>query len=330
MPPETISPMLVNSLQPTPQKSRTRIAVDPPGKVSRCLSITVFMALMLLHAGCLNWPAGWHRSQPAGRPDISSADAQDLLDTLRQQDLDTAPKVRQAIAQLQQIPGHSPVYMEAQTMLGQLELLQGAAFEGDQADQRAAYVRALQAAEKALYTLPAFRQQIDSGKALWEAHKSVPVAHFEPLHIWTTAIFYLYRDVFSTPARIVNYRYLKHAYAILDDLHQRAPDWREGSLLFSKAIYFLALPESLGGDRVKAKELADQAVNSTRHHLLPRWGRAKYFVPHFGTPETFREDLQWVIDQSPADLHGPHAWNLYFQREARTLLQEQTGNPSAP
>lgn len=87
------------------------------------------------------------------------------------------------------------------------------------------------------------------------------------------------------------------------------------------AIVYIALPPGRGGDLAKSQEYFQRAIQAGLDPMLVRWGRAKYLATRNQDRDAFREDLQWVLAQDPR--HGrtrPYSWNVYFQREARSLL----------
>ena len=56
-------------------------------------------------------------------------------------------------------------------------------------------------------------------------------------------------------------------------------------------------------------------------HPLGRWGRAKYFHVKVGNRDGFVEDLEWVVAQDPRQATSPYRWNVYFQSDARLMLE---------
>jgi hypothetical protein len=89
---------------------------------------------------------------------------------------------------------------------------------------------------------------------------------------------------------------------------------------FSRGIYYLALPKFAGGDRELSARLLSKAREVAPDSLLIPWGRAKYFCFETHDREGFVKDLQWVLAQDPHGGTNPYSWNVYFQRDARELL----------
>jgi hypothetical protein len=91
---------------------------------------------------------------------------------------------------------------------------------------------------------------------------------------------------------------------------------------FSLGIYYMALPESAGGDLDRADTLFRQAIETGPDWLLNRWGRAKYFYDKTGNRDGFVKDLEWVLARDVSNVPGPPAWNAYIRRDAGRLLEE--------
>jgi hypothetical protein len=98
------------------------------------------------------------------------------------------------------------------------------------------------------------------------------------------------------------------------------PDWNGGALHFTWGVYYLSIPESIGGDRKKSAAFFSKAIEVGPDRLLNRWGRAKYFHVKMKNPQGFREDLEWVLAQDAGRSPVHAAWNAFFKRDARQML----------
>jgi hypothetical protein len=110
--------------------------------------------------------------------------------------------------------------------------------------------------------------------------------------------------------------------AVMKHLREVAPDWQHGAVHFAWGIYYLALPKVAGGDMELSRQSLDRAVEVGPHSLLPRWGRAKYYAVKTGDRQLFEDDLAWVVAQDPQQMDSPYPWNVYFQRDARAMLED--------
>lgn len=213
-------------------------------------------------------------------------------------------------------------FAEAKTRAASLYLLLGAKYDVSTGDRRKAYRNAARAAEAALLQDANFREARTSGQSIPEAGEKVSRDQYEALFLWATSVFYHFRDVASVPERILFSRRLREAARAIEFMMDSDPLWYGGSLQFSLGIYYLSVPEVLGGDRDKAAELMNEAVDISEKRLLTRWGRAKYLAVAEGDRESFLHDLTWVIEQNLSSVEGPHIWNRYFQEDALRLLNE--------
>ena len=98
------------------------------------------------------------------------------------------------------------------------------------------------------------------------------------------------------------------------------PAYEHGAVPCSLAVYVIGRPASAGRDLERSAELLAQSIADAPTSLLARWGRAKYLHVRTGDRAAFRQDLEWVLAQDPAQAESPRRWNVYFQRDARDLL----------
>ena len=274
----------------------------------------------LLSLGC----ATAEKTDPLPEP-VSFAPERATLsmdDLLRREEIaESREEIEQILGQYLRWPEADEDYETAQTGAARLLLLLGANFSKSTREQRKFYRETQKAAERAMAVVPAFRNGRDRGQSVPEAAATLPVQSFEPLFLWTTAVFYTFRDVASLPEQILFKGRLQEAKSVLDLMMEKDPTWQDGSLQFSLGIYYLSVPKILGGDRDKARSLMDEAVEMGTNRLLPRWGRAKYLAVRTGDKTLFLEDLNWVAAQDPGEMDGPLIWNNYFHDEAIELLE---------
>ncbi len=272
-------------------------------------------------ASCLQHQVAWEPFEPP-RADA----ARELSTAVRaaRARMDTAadrPAVEGSIAAWKQVLALAPDHYEALMAVGDLELLLGAGYSSARRQQKAHYLAAMQWNERALYTLPAFRARVNAGEPLWTAVEAVGDEGMEPMMKWATAVFYLYGDTLSSLGKILNVRWLNRARTVMERMSAVDADWRHGILRFSWGIFYVALPQMAGGDRVQAAHEIDLALELGPDWLLFRWGRGRYLHLETGNRAGFVEDLEWVVAQDPRRAGGPFAWNVYLQRDAQRLLQ---------
>ena len=233
---------------------------------------------------------------------------------------DTKEEIYQIIHYYHNIQGDPDEVSHANTRTASLYLLLGAEYSGSRSEQKGWYREAADSAERALMQDKSFNTARIAGKTVPEAAEHIEEESFEALFLWATAVFYHFRDVASVPERILFSGRLKQAAQAIQLIIQKDPLWDGGSLQFSLGIYYLSVPEAIGGDREKASKLMEEAVRISSKRILTRWGRAKYLAVSMGDKELFLEDLNWVIQQDLSTMEGPVVWNRYFQKDARRLL----------
>jgi tetratricopeptide (TPR) repeat protein len=288
----------------------------------RCL-IILLSAILL--AGCgtqgkVTWASGW--TVPASSVVVPAtpadrARAQHLSDTA-----DSAESIRLALEAWESVAAAHPNEEEPWAELGTLWLLEGAAFRKDGTARLLCYRKALQACERAMATNPEFMRRIQSGQPMEKSIEALGAGDMKAMQFWSTSVFYIYRDCLGFYGRILNYRLMQRAKAVLERMDSVDPAWEDHATTFSWGIYYLAMPSSLGGDKDKAGVLLDRAVAMGPQRLLPRWGRGKYYHPERGDWQAARADLEAVSAADLAGLRGHPAWNRYFKAEAVSLLSE--------
>ena len=122
------------------------------------------------------------------------------------------------------------------------------------------------------------------------------------------------------PGKVVNRQWIEWCGIFLHRIEEIDPTWGGGGVQFSLAIFYGALPKSLGGDRQLSDDYLARSIEIGPEWLLNRWGRAKYFHVRDGNRSGFIEDLQWVIAQDIHQAGGVYPWKVYIQRDARQML----------
>lgn len=285
-----------------------------PGTHRRAVLLLSTVAL----SGCLTWRPGWEGVSV--RPTSGVAEQAWREAELLLADADSEAKVRAAITAQQRVleadPGHQP----ALARLGELHVLLGAAYLQSRQAKKAAYLAAIGACERAMALDPTFRAAVESGASVEEAGRHLGRDHAGAMFWWITAVSYLFKECQSPPQRVVNFRWMKRTQGLLERLGELDWGYLEGGVPFTWGVYYLALPRAVGGDLERSAASFAEAVEMAPSSLLHRWGRAKYLHTKTGHRAAFEADLQWVVAQDPRQATSPYRWNVYFQRDARTLL----------
>lgn len=266
----------------------------------------------------LSWSPGW--TVPAATR-VSPVTAAELTGARRLGDaIDSPASARAAIVAWEAVAAGQPDQPEAWIELATLRLLEGAAYRNRPKDRLKCYVAALQDCERAMATNPGFLRRVQQGQKPWAAVAALGPREMGAMNFWSTGVFYIFRDCLGLFGRITNVRAMEGARDMLVRMDAIDPAWEEYVSTFSWGIYYLAMPSSRGGDKVRARESFDLAVTRGVHRTLPRWGRAKYFHLQRGETAAARADLTAVAARDLDELGGNRSWNRYFKAEAASLL----------
>jgi tetratricopeptide (TPR) repeat protein len=268
--------------------------------------------------GCMVWHPQW--------PDLSNASApSDAAGRLEEADrlgrgADSRNSIAAAVAAYQAVLEKDPANYQVCVTLAQLHLLLGDAYASTRSGKRDYFQKAMVYAERAMFTNSSFRQGIQRGEPTWEACRVLGVQEMEAMMFWVNGVFYTYKEGQGYFGQVINFRWVQRARQVMEHMTAINPDWGAGALHFTWGVYFLSIPESIGGDRKKSAAYFSKAIEVGPHQLLNRWGRAKYFHVKMKNPQGFREDLEWVLAQDAGRSPGHAAWNTFFMRDARQML----------
>lgn len=276
--------------------------------------------VLLALGGCISWDAGW-TNVPPGEGARETVDA--LLRRAESQvaAADTTARLEAVIATFEAVLRIEPDHPEALGKLAMYHTLLGAGHRESRGDKQAQYRQALRLGERLMYRNPRFKALVDRGEEVWDASRVLTAEEADGMGWWSTAMFYYFKECVPDIFKIFNNRWVRRNKQIMDRLSAVAPGWHGGANEFNLGIYYLALPESVGGDMKKSARYLARAENRRPDRLLVKWGRAKYFHYKRGDRDGFRRDLEWVLAQDPrVDTGDPYPWNVYFQRDARAML----------
>jgi tetratricopeptide (TPR) repeat protein len=230
-------------------------------------------------------------------------------------------EVMQVIQMYESILVKEPDNLSAMVRLSHLHIYKGAALETSRSGKRSAFLEAMAYAEEAMMQFPAFREEIENGSEIWDAAEVLDKAYVPAIGFWSIAIFYQFDECLSKVVKPFNLKWIHRAESMLAKAYQLEPTWAAGQLDFSYGIIYL-MPKAAGGDMEKSKAYFDKAVDAYPNWLINRWGRARYYYKKTGEKDAQRADIDWVLAQDPASAPGPLFWNLYFQEQARQLLED--------
>jgi tetratricopeptide (TPR) repeat protein len=279
------------------------------------------MLLAVVSSGCLaTWESGWVGAPQRG---TAAGDAARLLEKAHrfERDAGDAAGLLAAIAAFERVLEVDPGHPEALARAAQYYLLYGTGY-AQETDEKGRYFRAgIRLSERLMARNAAFKQLVDEGATVWDASHALTAKEADAMGWWTTGVFYYFKECVADSAKLFSHKWLVRNKQVMDQLDRVAPRWHSGANYFNYGIYYLALPEAVGGSMKRSAEYLEKAAALDRARLLVPWGRAKYFHRKRKDADAYRKDLEWVLAQDPRrpTVDG-YAWNSYFQREARVLL----------
>jgi len=288
--------------------------------VSNTKNLTILTLLAFCITGCVSFNHGWKYMAPAQE----TGNTENLLQQASELEKNAASKVDitniiEAYKKVEQI---DPLNYHALWKVGNYNLLMGAAHSQGKKAKRKYYTEAVKYCEKAMFTNAKFKEAVLAKKEITEAASLITINEIDAMGYWYTARFYYFKDCLSPLRRVFNTRIVIENNKMIDNIDKLDPNWAGGGNYFSRALYYIALPERFGGSKERAALEFDKAIEAGPEFLVNRWGRAKYLYSLTGNNEAFLSDLQWVIQQNPQSSTNPHAWNVYFINDAKKMIDE--------
>ncbi|NJL27680.1 MAG: hypothetical protein HC897_07155, partial [Thermoanaerobaculia bacterium] len=205
--------------------------------------------------------------------------------------------------------------------LAEAHVLYGAAYAPGKREQGSYYRKGIQYAERGMALDEDFRNSVEGGASLAAGARRLGREELRPMLFWVTGVSYYFKECLSGFGRLWHFRWMLRTEEVMARMLEIDAEAERGAVLFSQAIYWIAAPPGAGRDLKRAAEFLDRAIALAPTSLLPRWGRAKYYHVKTGDREGFRRDLEWVLAQDPKTAASPYRWNVYFQSDARRMLE---------
>lgn len=283
------------------------------------LIVSIVVGFGLPGSGCMSL-------QPATteiRAPSKSGDVESLLSRAQAQAqaADSREKLASVTELYRKVLEIDPHNREALARLAEYHVLMGAGYSDDITEKKQHYSTAIAYSERIMYLNDAFRARVDSGQTLWDASDVLNRDDVDGMGWWTTAVFYYFKECVPDAFKVFNAKWINRNKIFMDRIEAVDPDWMHGANYFNLGIYYLAMPEGLGGDRDKSADYLEKARSVGPKRLLFPWGRAKYYYYNERNRPAFERDLQWVLARDPHQATGDgFPWNVYFQSQARILL----------
>ncbi len=289
-----------------------------PKMKSKKLIIIPLIAFCI--TGCVSFDHGWkHMSQAQGTENIETIlqDASEL-----EKNAASKAEIIQIIDTYKKVEKVDPQNYHALWKIGNYYLLLGAAHSNGKKEKSKNYKNAVKYCEKAMFTNAKFKDAVLASNDVPDAASFLTINEIDAMGYWYTARFYYFKECLSPLRRIFNTSIVIENNKMIDHIDRLDPNWAGGGNYFSRALYYIALPERFGGSKELAELEFAKAIEAGPNFIVNRWGRAKYLYSLTGNTEGYLSDLQWVIKQNPQTAENPNAWNVYFINDAIKMLAD--------
>lgn len=285
----------------------------------RSLGAAAFLILFTFTTGCISWEPGWTMiEKPSMKGDVKA-----LLAKANEQisKADTKEKVASLITTYETIIRIDPMNYEALWSLGRYCQLMAQTYSENGAEKEQHCRKGIKYCEMAFFKNDSFKKEIERGRTAFEAYDRLSKREIEAMYYWYTNLGILFKECHGFLVQAINFRLASKFKPILLHMIEIDPLWGGGHAYYALALYYSRLPKLMGGDLVKADDFSRRSMEKGPNWLYSRWGRAKFLYTKTGNREAFKKDLEWIIAQDPHKADSPYPWNVYFQRDAREMLE---------
>jgi tetratricopeptide (TPR) repeat protein len=272
---------------------------------------------VLLNA-CVSFKNGWN----VPIPNENDENPEHVIEKVAQLESEatSAESLEVLLNTLKELEKADPTNYLALWKIGNYNILMGAAYSDKKKDKRKHYREAIQYCEKAMCINADFKSAVLDGADVCTACSTLTLHEIDAMGYWYTARFYYFKDCLSPLGRLFNTRIVIDNNTMIERIDQLDSTWAGGGNYFSRALYYIAVPERFGGSKERAELEFRKAIETGPNYLVNRWGRAKYLYSITGNKAGFVSDMEWVLQQDPSNSGNPYPWNVYFQRDAKSAL----------
>lgn len=288
-------------------------------KTRKCIHYLAFLSLIIVLQSCVSFKPGWDEFDEKS----SSANIEELFQEAYkiESTASSAESVLSLIEAFKKVEQAEPNNYRALWKIGNYNILMGAAYATKTKDKKAYYREAIKYCEKAMSTNEIFSIELKKEKDITEAFDKLSINEVDAMGYWYTARFYYFKECIKPFGRIMNTKIIIQNNTMIERIDELDANWAGGGNYFSRALYYIAVPEKFGGSKERAKDEFSKAIEVGPNYIVNRWGRAKYLYDLTGDKEGFKADLEWVISKDPINAGNTYPWNIYIQEDARKMLE---------
>jgi len=288
--------------------------------LSKYINGIAFLSLILGLESCVSFKSGWGKFNEKS----SSENIEELLQEAYQIEstASSAESLLLLIDAFKKVEQSDPNNYVALWNIGNYNILMGAAYTKKIKDKKVFYNEAIRYCERAMSVNETFSIELKKVKDITEAFDKLSINEVDAMGNWYTARFYYFKECLKPIGRLMNTKIIIQNNAMIQRIDELDANWHGGANYFSRALYYIAIPERFGGSKERANDEFLKGIKVGPDYLNHRWGRAKYLYDINGNTEGFKTDLEWVISQNPSKAGNTYPWNIYIQEDARNMLEE--------
>lgn len=214
-----------------------------------------------------------------------------------------------------------PENYEALWSLARYNILVGVAYSDEKREKKKFYSEAVDYSERAMMTNPEFKAGVDKGVKVWNAFGVLTEREIAALYYWYNGTGLISAECQTRLQQILYSYRLPRFKKALNRMIEIDPEWAGGHPYFAWAAYWASIPNIMGRDLDKAEEFFGKAEVAGPNWIYIRWAKAKLVHTQRNDREAFIKDLEWVLSWDPKEADSPYPFNVYFQREAKKMLE---------
>ncbi len=283
------------------------------------INCVAFISLIIVLESCVSFKPGWGKFNT----ESSTENIEELFKEAYkiESTASSAESLLSLIDAFKKIEQVDPNNYKALWNIGSYNILMGAAYAKKTKEKKAYYREAIKYCEKAMSINEDFYIQLKKEKDITLAFNKLSINEIDAMGYWHTARFYYFKECLKPLGKIMNTKIIIQNNSMIARIDELDANWGGGGNYFSRALYYVAVPEKFGGSKERAGDEFLKAIEIGPTYLVHRWGRAKYLYDLIGDTSGFKTDLKWVISQDPNKSGNTYPWNIYFQEDAQKMLE---------
>jgi hypothetical protein len=115
-----------------------------------------------------------------------------------------------------------------------------------------------------------FVSEIKKDKNVTDAFEKLPINEVDAMGYWYTARFYYFKECIKPIGRIMNTKIIIQNNLMIDRIDTLDKNWAGAGNYFSRALYYISVPEKFGGSKELANKEFSTAIEVGPNYLVNR------------------------------------------------------------